>query len=106
MCVCVQRINYTFIYTGLPDQEDMLIDALGLGTAPPAPTIPTTTEPPVTTTELPFTEFEDPIGTLVPHIVQRQASLNRCPGGTGQTGLICTDAPYNTGELSITFIII
>ena len=92
----------------MPDQEDMLIDALGLGNkgtaGRPAPTIPTTTEPPVTTTESPITEFEAP--TLIPHLVQRQATLNRCPGGTGQTGLICTDAPYNTGELSITFIII
>ena len=97
MCVCVQRINYTFIYTGLPDQEDMLIDALGLGNRGKGPII-TTTEPP--TTE-PTT-----ISTLKPHLVQRQATLNCCPGGTGQIGLICTDAPYNTGELSITFIII
>ena len=86
----------------------MLIAALGLGnrgTAPPAVTIITTTEPPAatipTTTEPPAapipttTEFGDPF--LIQHIVQRQASLNRCPGGTGQTGLICTDAPYNTG---------
>ena len=102
MCVCVQRINYTFIYTGMPDQEDMLIDALGLGNRGKGPII-TTTEPP--TTELPTTEATT-ISTLKPHLVQRQATLNRCPGGTGQTGRICTDAPYNTRELSITFIII
>lgn len=27
----LQRINYTFFCTGTPNQEDMLIDALGLG---------------------------------------------------------------------------
>ena len=97
VCVCVQRINYMFIYTGLPDQEDMLIAALGLGNRGKGPII-TTTEPPTTEATT--------ISTLKPHLVQRQATLNRCPGGTGQTGLICTDAPYNTGKLLITFIII
>ena len=81
----------------MPDQEDMLIDALGLGNRGKGPII-TTTEPPTTEAAT--------ISTLKPHLVQPQASLNRCPGGTGQTGRICTDAPYNSRELSITFIII
>ena len=123
-----------FFHTGKPDQVEMLINALGLGnrqtssgillefykpdnTTEPPQTISTTINPTITVPPITF-NTKAPIATLprrvIPttftfppvHVVQRQASLDRCPGGTGQTGLICTDAPYNTGELLITFIII
>lgn len=50
----------------------------------------------MSTTESPTTKPPKYL-LLKPHIVQ--ASLNP-PGGTGRSGPICTNAPYNTGELS------
>ena len=106
----------------MPDQADKLIQAFGLGNGqrigsnleialfitPDTTTESTLTLPTIKPLTIPLqiNPLTSIFSTTPIQLVQRQASLNRCPGRTGQTGLICTDAPYNTRELSITFIII
>ena len=70
----------------MPDKEDRIIQALGLGNngdldqnGPTGPSVTPDPTPPSS------------------NVTRRQASEFRCPG-TGKTGLICDGPPYNNGK--------